>query len=357
MDYANSMLEVIGDTSLLKLNRVGKDVDANIFVKLEHLNPSGSYKDRMALSMVEAAERGDTWNGKQLKEGGTVCDASAGNTAPALAFVSALKGYNIKLCSYSHFLHSEDKGKSVRLKIVDAYGADVYECPLPCDEVFDKLDTEKEKRYAVILGGKNHMYQLEQENEDVVWVDQIYNMANVHGQEKMGHELYSQLDGNIDAWGASIGSGATFLGVTLALKEHGVEPYTYGVVPAGGTSLVDISADIATSVEEMGRPPIRMKIVDLLGLKKWDTEDSIVERIYKMGYPDKWFEVTDDDARNMANRLCQEEGIYCGMSSGANVYAALKIAEELGPGKNVATVIVDRRSRYLDEYPNDHYVV
>jgi cysteine synthase A len=356
MDYVNSMLEVIGKTPLLKLNRIGKDVKPNIFVKLEYLNPSGSYKDRMALSMVEAAERGETWNGKQLKPGGIVCDASAGNTAPALAFVCALKGYEIKLCSYAHFLHSDDKTKSARLKISSAFGANHYPCPLPCDNILNQFKDEKERRFAIIIAGKQHMYEMEQNDPNVVWVDQIYNDANWKGQMAMGEEIYRQLDGKIDAWGASIGSGATFLGVATALKEHGVKPYTFGVVPDEGTSLVDISTGIINS-ETMGRPPLRMKICEMLGLDKWITEDSIVEKVYKAGYPHKWFGVTQDDARDMANRLCKEEGIYCGMSSGANVYAALKVAETLEEGQNIVTVIVDRRDRYLDEYPNDKYVV
>ncbi|TFG08535.1 cysteine synthase family protein [Candidatus Thorarchaeota archaeon] len=356
MDYKESMLEVIGNTPLLKLNRVGKDVPANVFVKLEHLNPSGSYKDRMALSMVEAAERGETWNGKKLEPGGTVCDASAGNTAPALAFVCAMKGYKIKLCTYAHFLHSDDKNMSARLKISSAFGANHYPCPLPCDEVLDAFETDKERRFAVILAGKHHMYEMERDNPDVIWVDQIYNDANWKAHMQMGEEIYTQLEGNIDAWGASVGSGATFLGVAEALKGHNLKPYTYGVVPDEGTSLVDISTDIMDSTT-MGRPPLRMKICEMLGLEKWVTEDSIVEKMYKKGYPDEWFGVTQDDARNMANRLCKEEGIYCGMSSGANVHSALKVAETLDEGQNVVTVIVDRRDRYMDEYPNDKYVV
>ncbi|MHA1977780.1 MAG: PLP-dependent cysteine synthase family protein [Candidatus Hodarchaeales archaeon] len=356
MDYANSMLEVIGNTPLLKLNRIGKGIKANIFVKLEHLNPSGSYKDRMALSMIEAAEKGETWNKKKLQPGGTICDASAGNTAVALAFVSAMKGYKIKLCSYAHFLHSDDKQKSARLKISSAFGANHYPCPPPPDEILNQFEDDKERRFSVIIGGKQHMYDMELNDPEVVWVDQIYNDANTNGQMSMGEEIYKQLDGKIDAWGASIGSGATFLGVVTALKKNGVKPYTFGVVPDEGTSLVDISTGIMDSAS-MGRPPLRMKIVEMLGLDKWITEDSIVEKVYKAGYPNKWFGVTQTDARQMADRLCREEGIYCGMSSGANVYAALKVAEKMDAGSNIVTVIVDRRDRYLDEYPEDKYVV
>lgn len=94
-----------------------------------------------------------------------------------------------------------------------------------------------------------------------------------------------------------------------------------------------------------------------MGLKKWYTEESIIHKMVKAGYPDKCFLVSDEDARAMANRLCQEEGIFCGMSSGANVLIALRIAERLGPGKNVVTTIVDRRDRYLSEAPYEKYVV
>ena len=139
MNYINNITEAIGHTPLLKLNRVGKDAGANVFVKLEHLNPSGSYKDRMALAMVEAAERGDTWNGKKLDEGGTVVEASAGNTAPAVAMVCAAKGYKAKIFLYRYQLEG---GKNTRMLITQAYGPqvgissepDVYLTPEQIDE-------------------------------------------------------------------------------------------------------------------------------------------------------------------------------------------------------------------------------
>lgn len=351
MDYCNNMLELIGNTPVLKLNKIGKDVDASVFVKLEYLNPSGSCKDRMALSMVEAAEKGLTWNGKKLKSGGIVCDASAGNTAPALAFVCAVKGYEIRLCTYKPML----RGASTRLKITDAYGADATQCKLPPDEILERCETEEERQHAYIIAGKQQMYEFERDNPDVVWVDQIYNPYNTKGQMAMGREIYSQLDGRIDAWGCSIGSGGTFLGVALALRERGVKPWTFGVVPHQ-TGIVDISAGVAKR-GEFGRPRIRERLIDLFGLKKWQTEESIVETMYKEGYPDEFYRVSAEDAREMANRLCREEGIWCGMSSGANVFAALKVAESMKSDQNIVTVIVDRRDRYLGEYPNDIYIV
>lgn len=350
MNYVNSTLELIGNTPLLKLNKIAKNIDANLFVKLELFNPSGSYKDRMALSMVEAAEKGRTWDGRRLRTGGTVCDASAGNTAPALAFICAVKGYKCVLCTYKTML----KGDSARLKISDAYGANIYECPHAPKEIMKEL-SEREKNYSFIIAGKHHMYELERDNPGVVWVDQIYNKYNFIGQKNMGYEIYEQLDGQIDAWGCSFGSGGAFLGVTLALQEKNLKPYTFGVTPSG-TGVVDISADLSKN-RTGGEPEMKKKLVDLFELKKWQTEESIIQKILKMGYPDDFFQVSNEDARAMANRLCREEGIWCGMSSGANVYAALKVAEKMEAGKNVVTVIVDRRDRYLGEYPHDVYVV
>ena len=200
------------------------------------------------------------------------------------------------------------------------------------------------------------MYELERDNPEVVWVDQIYNWANVIGQMGMGREIYRQLEGKIDAWGCSIGSAGCFLGVTLALKENGVKPYTFGVIPSEKTAEVYFRDrfELGHSIEKF---ETRKKIIKLMGLKKWETEEAIYDKMFKMGYPDKMYEVNSEDARNMANRLAREEGIYCGMSSGANVFVALKIAKKMKADQNIVTTIVDRRDRYLGEYPNDIYIV
>ena len=141
------------------------------------------------------------------------------------------------------------------------------------------------------------------------------------------------------------------------LAENGVRPgLIFGVVPGGSEKYYDFPGEEADygqfSVSDM-----KSVIADAVGLKKWVTEEPIVQKMLDAGYPDKVFCVSDEDARNMANRLCREEGIFCGMSSGANVAVALRIAKLLGPGKNVVTTIVDRRDRYLSETPYEKYVV
>ena len=356
MDYVNSMLEVIGKTPLLKLNKVGKHVRANVFVKLEYLNPSGSYKDRMALAMIAAAEAGLTWNGKKLEPGGTVCDCSAGNTAPALAFVCACKGYQARLSAYTPLL----RGDSTRLKITESYGAHVSGTPPATDyltaEQFAQIPDEDKDDLAWIVAAKRQMADLEANNPNTVWVDQIYNKYNYLGQMQLGEELYEQLEGQIDAWGCAVGSGATLLGVALALREKGVSPLTFGIAPYGSESFMELAGPVAKR-GEFRLSKMSEQLVEWMGLTKWQTETAIVEEMMAQELPDEFYQVSEVEARDMANRLCREEGIYCGMSSGANVAIALKIAQRLEANRNVVTVIVDRRDRYLGEYPNDVFVV
>lgn len=356
MKYVNNMLELIGNTPLLKLNKAAKGVSANVFVKLEQQNPSGSYKDRMALAMVEAAEKGLTWNNKKLDPGGTICEASSGNTAIALAFICAVKDYQAKLCTYTHML----QGDNVRLKIVRSFGAWIDACGDPAAHMseadYQDLPDEIRESLASVIAAKREMADLEHDASNTVWVDQIYNWHHVIGQKSMGYELYQQLEGNIDAWGCAIGSGANLLGVSLALAEKGITPLSFGVVPDNS----ELSPPPGKRAAEKGEYQYTGKGKNLarqMGLDKWHTETSILERMLENGIPDELYQVSNEEARGMANILCEEEGIYCGMSSGANVYAALEIAGRLDPNQNVVTVIVDRRDRYLGEFPEDKFVV
>jgi len=202
-----------------------------------------------------------------------------------------------------------------------------------------------------------HSYELERQNSDVVWVDQIFNKYNYIGQMDIGREIFRQLDGEIDAFGCAVGSGATLFGVCLGIEEMGRRiPLTFGIVPHGSEVYMQLENDECNR-NEFKKSDIMKRLASAMGLKKWETEKSIIDVMLEHGYPDKFFRVTTDEARQMANRLCREEGIYCGMSSGANVCIAARVAERLRPGKNVVTVIVDRRDRYLGEYPNDVFVV
>ncbi len=357
MNYINNITEAIGNTPLLKLNRVGKDAGANVFVKLENLEPSGSYKARMALAMVEAAERGDTWNHKKLSEGGMVVEASAGNTAPAVAMVAAARGYKAKIYLYRYQMEG---GKNTRMLITQAYGPQVGISSEPSVYLTQEQIAELGKDdpdLLHVLSAKMDCQREEDSNENCVWVDQIYNKYNYIGQESMGKEIYDQLDGKIDAVGCSVSSGASLYGMIRGLVQRGVRPeMIFGVVPRGSETYIDFNGDEA-DISQLAVSDAKSKIADAIGLKKWVTEESIIKKMLDDGYPDKIFCVGDEEARSMANRLCQEEGIFCGMSSGANVAVALRIAKLLGPGKNVVTTIVDTRDRYLSETPLEKYVV
>ena len=357
MEYINNITEAIGNTPLMKLNKIGKDAGANVFVKLEYLNPSGSYKDRMALAMIEAAERGETWNGKKLSPGGTVVEASAGNTAPAVAMVCASKGYKAKIFLYRYQIEG---GKNTRVLITQAYGPEVGISSEPevylTKEQIEEL-SKQDPDLLHVLSAKMDCQLEEDRNENCVWVDQIYNKYNYIGQMALGREVYRQLDGKVDAVGCSMSSGASLYGLAKGLMENGVRPEViFGVVPNGSEMYFDLEGDEADygsfSVSNM-----KSRIAEAIGLKKWVTEDPIVKIMVDNGLPDKIYCVSDEEARAMANRLCQEEGFFCGMSSGANVAVALRIAKLLGPGKNVVTTIVDRRDRYLSETPYEKYVV
>ena len=173
----------------------------------------------------------------------------------------------------------------------------------------------------------------------------------------LGEEIYEQLDGQVDAIGCSASSGASLFGMIKGLANHDVRPgVIFGVEPAGSEKYFDFEGDMA-KYGEFTVSDDKTKIAEAIGLTKWVTEAPIVKTLLDAGYPDRIYCVSDEEARAMANRLCQEEGIFCGMSSGANVAVALRIAKELGPGKNVVTTIVDRRDRYLSETPYEKYVV
>jgi len=284
-----------------------------------------------------------------------VCEASAGNTAPAVAFVCAAKGYKAKINIYKPML----SGGSIRLKITGAFGADISESRPPSDflpeeELKQFLEISSDRTY--IIAGKMQCYELEKNDPNIVWVDQIYNKYNYIGHMTMGYELYEQLDGKIDAFGCAVGSGGAILGVMLGLAEKGVHPLSFGIIPYGSETYIDLQKS-ETKMGEVKKSKSWYKLIERTGLKKWQTEKSIIDEMFAKGYPDSFFKVTAEEARDMANRLCREEGVYCGMSSGANVVVALKIAKRLGKNQNVVTVIVDRRDRYLGEYPNDIFIV
>ncbi len=332
MQYRNNMLEQIGNTPLVKLQKVTKGLKANVFVKLEYFNPSGSYKDRAALYMIEQAEKTGA-----LKPGGIILDSTTGNFGPALAFVGQVKGYKVQLIISQLFLPKPD-----RLNIMRSWGAEVLVKPIPPDEILGSAPLEERGLLDWVLC-KKYCYDIKSKDPKVWWADQISNMDNKLGhQYGQGKELAEQTGGDVAAWVASVGSAGTLWGVADALKAKNPKVKIVGIHPED-FPLFDWNTK--------GRWEYWVKKVNFPYPK------TIVKRMMEEAPPDQIMVVKDPEARDMTNRLAKEEGIFCGLSSGANVWAAIELAKKLGPGQNVVTVAVEWRYKYVGEYPNEHYVV
>jgi cysteine synthase A len=331
-----NILNKIGNTPLLKLNKVTDGLEADIYVKCEFLNPGGSIKDRMALGMIEAAEKSGS-----LKPGGTIVDQSTGNTGPALAFVGAVKGYHVRLFLPSQLASSYNPAD--RIRIARLFGCNVT--PIDLEEHIKNIGelNEAEKAASFVAIRMAQCYQLQEKDSTVWWANQLCNPNNTKAhRERTGAEILEQMHGKVDAWVASIGTGGTLLGVAEALKEEIPNLTVAGVVPTDDPRLEWVrSRAVHRALENFEVPEQRFLIENLLEKKLLDHE--IV--------------VKNEDAKNMADRLCKEEGLFCGMSSGANVYAAIEMAKKIKKGSKIVTVLVDRRDRYFAEYPNEHYVV
>ena len=331
-----SILDHIGNTPLLKLNHVTDSLGVDIYVKCEFTNPGGSIKDRMALCMIrEAEKRGD------LKPGGTIVDQSTGNTGPALSFVGNTMGYQVQI-----FLPAQLKSaynSADRVRIARLYGANVITIDL--NQFMDNAEAlqgiERAAHFVAIR--MKQAYDLQQNNSSYWWANQLCNVDNTKAhREFTGTEILDQMDGPIDGWVASVGTGGTLLGVAQTLKEKYPDLKVAGVVPTDDPRIEWVrSRAVHNALEKFGGPKLRFVIEDLLEGNVMDDEITI-ENV---------------DAKNMADRLCREEGLFCGMSSGANVCAAIQMAGTMEKGSKIVTVVVDRRDRYFAEYPNEHYVV
>ena len=332
----SSSLDLIGNTPLVKLGRVGSGLGASVYAKCEFLNPSGSIKDRMALRMIQEAER----SGK-LREGRVIVDSTSGNTGPALSFVGSMKGYRVRLFIPAKWVGEYNPENRVR--VMEYFGAEVEKFSTEGHEKLLAGLSPSEASGAMFAIGMKKCYDLERHDSTVWWANQDSNPNNMLAhKESTGREILEQLNEKVDAWVASIGTGGTILGVAQALREK-----------VGHVKVIGLEPEDAR-VTEWSRSGSMRKYREAVGLPP---AKSLVDLMLEMGLPDEVFTVNDADARLMMNRLCREEGLFCGMSSGANVYAALKIARRLGKGANVVTVLVDRRERYFPEHPLEHYVI
>ncbi len=316
---ADSMLDLIGEIPLVRLNKIARTNDAEILVKPEFLNPSGSIKDRIAKLMIEEAEEQGI-----LKKGMTIVEGTTGNTGTALAFVSAVKGY--RFVAYTPTMVANKS----RMAIMLSYGAETEAVDI---EIYNKRMGVAGNEDSSVHGGHVELLprqiclDLERSQDDIWWARQFSSPQNYGAhRDWTAREIIEQTDGKIDAFVASVGTGGTILGIAQALKAHNKNILIVGVEPAGKSM--------------MGAPdeyPIIRGI-----------SDGIIPQIFESKLVDQVISIQDKDAIDMAHLLAEKEGIFCGISSGANVLASQIIAEELGKDKRVVTVLPDSRDRYLE---------
>jgi cysteine synthase A len=320
MRISNSILEAIGNTPLVRLNRVTQGIGANVLAKCEFLNPSGSIKDRIALRMISEAEKAG-----KLQEGSTIVEASTGNTAIALSFVSAIKGYKSVMCM--------PKGWATegRTKIMRAFGAEVIEVD-PGEEIERELKGKSVHGGVVELIPRIRCLEMEKSLPNTWWARQALNPDNIAAhRETTGKEIVEQTDGKVDAFVCAVGTGGTLLGVSEALMEVNPEVRVYAVEPAS-SSLLKMAPQLRPYMEKYGIPGVAGWIITQIENRKLVAETYLVE---------------NQDAVDMAHRLTREEGLFCGMSSGANVYIALQVAREMEKGRTIVTILPDRWDRYF----------
>ncbi len=300
MKVANHILELSSNTPMVRLRQIVPESGADILIKLEFFNPSGSVKDRIALFMIEEAERrGD------LKPGYRIVEASTGNTGIAFSLAAAIKGYPITIVM--------PEGMSEERKMVmKAYGADMI--LTPGDEVGVDLAMAKCRE---ILGSKER-----------TWMPgQFENMDNVKAHQlTTGPEILDQVGRDLKAFVAGVGSGGTLVGVAKHFKEEEIDAQIIAVEPEGCSAILH---------QEKGSHRIE------------GIGDGFIPEVMDTDLISGVEVVSDKEAIIMARRLAREEGMLCGISSGANLVAALRVAERLSPGDNVVTMAPDTGMRYF----------
>jgi cysteine synthase A len=298
-----SVLEAIGRTSLVRLERVVPPGSAEVFVKLEWENPTGSVKDRMALAVISRAEADG-----RLPPGGTVIEYTGGSTGASLALVCAVKGYPIHIVTSDAF--SRDKRDQMealgaRLTLVPSAGGLTTR-----QLILDMIATARELARAPAT----------------FWSNQLENPDSIAGYFPLGEEIWEGTDGTVSAFVHSVGTAASSRGVATVLKRHDPRVEVVVVEPAESPVL-------------SGGPPGPHKIEGVgIGYLPPLWEPSLVDGIEA---------VATAEAKEMARRLAREEGLFAGTSSGANVIAALRVAARLGPGARVVTLLCDSGLKYL----------
>ncbi|MEO7029294.1 MAG: cysteine synthase family protein [Acidobacteriaceae bacterium] len=300
MRIGNDVTELVGHTPMVRMQRVVGAGDAGVWVKLETMNPGGSVKDRAALGIVLDAERRGV-----LKPGGTICEATAGNTGVGLALIGVQRGYRVRLFVPEGF--AEEKCILMR-----GLGAEVVRTP----------------EAEMIAGAIRRTLEFERETPGAFAAMQFENPANPDFHEQTtAVEIFEQMDGRIDAVVLGVGSAGTFTGIARLMKKR---------LPG----VLTVAVETQGSVLQGGTPGPHK--VEGIGV-------SFVPATFDRSVCDRIVRVMDDDAFDMVKRMAREEGVLGGSSSGANLFAAVEIAKELGAGKRIVTMVPDSAERYLSK--------
>lgn len=319
MKYVDNILGTIGNTPMVKLNKITAEIPALVLAKVEYFNPGHSCKDRMALKMVEDAEADG-----RLKPGGTIIEGTSGNTGMGLALAAIIKGYKL-ICVIT------DKQSKEKMDILRAVGAKVVVCPT------DVEPTDPRSYYSVSK-------RLAEETPNSWYVNQYDNLSNTKANyEQTGPEIWEQTDGKVTHFVVGVGTGGTISGVAKYLKEKNPNIKIWGV---------DTYGSVFKKYKETG-------IFDENEVYSYVTEgigEDILPQNVNFDLIDGFTKVTDKDAAVYTRKLALEEGLFVGMSSGSAIKGVLQLKDEFGPDDVVVVLFHDSGSRYVGKIFNDDWM-
>jgi cystathionine beta-synthase len=322
MDIKNNILETIGNTPLIKLNKITKHLPATVAAKVDYFNPGNSIKDRMAIKMIEVAEK----EGK-LKPGGTIIECTSGNTGMGLALAACVKGYK---CIFT----TTDKQSKEKVDILKAVGAEVIVCPT-------NVEPEDPRSYYSVAR------RLAKEIPNSFHCNQYDNLANrLAHYETTGPEIWKQTDGKITHLVCTAGTGGTVTGTAMYLKEKNPDIKIWAV---------DVYGSLLTKYFRTGE-------IDMNEVHPYISEgfgEDFVPENYDMSVIDHFEQVTDKDGAIMARRLAKDEGIFCGYSAGSCIQGLMQIAatHPLKKDDLVVCIFHDHGSRYVAKIYNDQWMM
>jgi len=320
MDIKNNILETIGNTPLIKLNKITKDFPCTVAAKVDYFNPGNSIKDRMAVKMIEVAEK----EGK-LKPGGTIIECTSGNTGMGLALAAIVKGYK---CIFT----TTDKQSKEKMDILKAVGAEVIVCPT-------NVEPDDPRSYYSVAR------RLAKEIPNSFHANQYDNLANrLAHYETTGPEIWNQTDGKITHLVCTAGTGGTVTGTAMFLKEKNPNIQIWAI---------DVFGSLLTKYFRTGE-------VDMNEVHPYISEgfgEDFVPENYDMSVIDHFEQVTDKDGAIMARRLAKEEGIFCGYSAGSCIQGLMQLKDRLKKDDLVVCIFHDHGSRYVAKVYNDQWMI